>query len=248
MSLMFSCELRMNLLNNFFSESKSLFFSRFPESIDRISDATFGLLQDVYLSREHPVIISDSHDVWPNQPTVPDDFIAFLLSSPGLKYSTPCNVGTNLVQIRDDTPKLQYLLRQSGKMESKGWFLHFRNCDFEAVKASRATFPLINRPYFISAHLPPFHTSWILLSKQYEMPVEKRLPVKDLVIVLQLNGQILGRLTAQRHCAGLCSDQEFELNAGEALVFNAKMWNFYYRNINLQSNLTITFIQEIHAD
>lgn len=194
------------------------------------------------------MIINDSHDIWPNQPDVPDDFIEFLLSSPSLKYSTPCNVGTNLLQIRDDTPKLQYLLRQTRKMESKGWFLYFRNCEFEAVKASRATFSLKNRPYFISAHLPPFHTSWILLSKQFEMSVEKRVPVKDLVIVLQLNGQILGRLAAQSNCKEFCSDQEYELNAGEALVFNSKMWKFYYRNINLQSNLTITFIQEIHAD
>ncbi|XP_055299919.1 uncharacterized protein LOC129567275 [Sitodiplosis mosellana] len=217
-------------------------------SIDRVSDATFGLLQDVYLSRDHPVIINDSHGIWPNQPDVLEDFIEFLLSSPNLKYSTPCNIGTNLVQIRDDSPKLQYLLRQTGKVESKGWFLHFRNCDFEAVKASRATFSLKNRPYFISSHLPPFHTSWIILSKHYGMPIEKRLPVKDLVIVLQLNGQISGRLTTLRHCKDFCLDHNFELNAGEALVFNAQMWNFYYRNIDLQANLTITFIQEIHAD
>lgn len=80
------------------------------------------------------------------------------------------------------------------------------------------------------------------------MTTEKRLPVKDLVIVLQLNGQMSGRLTVQMDCKDLCSDQLFELNAGEALVFNAQMWNFYYRNIYSHANLTITFIQEIHAD
>lgn len=217
-------------------------------SIDRLTEITFSHLQNVYLSRDNPVIINDSHDKWPNQPNVPEDFIEFLLSSSNLKYSIPCNVGTNLVQIRSETPKLHYLLRQIEKIESKGWFLHFRNCDFDAVKASRATFPLKNRPYFISSHLPPFHSSWILLSKHYEMSVKKRLPLKDLVIVLQLNGQITGQLTVQNDCKNICSDQEFKLNTGEALVFNAQMWNFYYHNINSQSNLTITFIQEIHAD
>lgn len=205
----------------------------------------------MYLSRDHPVIINDSHDVWPNQPDVPEDFVEFLQTSPSLSYSIPCNIGTNLIQIRNEPPKLQHLLRQTTKIDedpSEGWFLHFRNCDFEAVKASRATFPLKNRPYFISSHLPPFHTSWILLSKHYEMTAEKRLPLKDLVIVLQLSGQISGRLTVQKDCKDICSDQEFELNAGEALVFNAQMWNFYYRNSKIQAIFTITFIQEIHAD
>ncbi|XP_031634291.1 uncharacterized protein LOC116347716 [Contarinia nasturtii] len=218
--------------------------------IDRISSTTYATLQSVYLSRDNPVIIDDSHAVWPNQPDVSENFIEFLFDLPDLRNSIPCNIGTNLLQVRSgNSPKLQHLLRQMSKIDSKGWFLHFRNCDFDAVKSSRLIFPLKHRPYFISSHLPPFHTSWILLSKHYNISTEKHLPVKDLVIVLQMSGTLSGRLTVRRDCKEICSDQMLKLNAGESLVFNAQMWDFYYiHNINSHANLTITTIHEIQID
>lgn len=224
--------------------------SIFSVDIDRISETSYSTLQNIYLSRAHPVIITDSHDAWPNQLNVPENFIEFLLELPDLKYSIPCNIGTNLMQVRNvNAPKLQYLLRQTSKIAKKGWFLHFRNCDFNAVKSSRLIFPHKNRPYFISSHLPPFHTSWIILSQHYEISTEKRLPVKDLVIVFQLSGTLTGRLGVHSDCKEFCSDQTFKLNAGESLVFNAQMWDFYYiHNIYSHANLTITKIQEIQLE
>lgn len=218
--------------------------------IDRISNATYGELQSVYFSRDLPVIISDSHDAWPNQNDGPENFIEFLQGLPKLRYSVPCNILTNLLQIRRDAPNLQRLLKQSIEIGSTEWFLQFRNCEFEAVKASRAIFPLKYRPYYISNHLPPFHTSWLLISNHYEMANENRLPVKDLVFVFQLQGHVIGHLSAMKKCREFCEDQKFELHAGEALIFNAEMWNFYYRNTitELHSKSTITFIQEIQTD
>lgn len=195
------------------------------------------------------MIILDSHDFWPTKGIESADFVEFLLSLPNLKYSIPCNIGTNLLKIRDETPKLQSLLRQAVKIGSSEWFLYFRNCEFDAIKASRAIFPYNNRPYFISSHLPPFQSSWIILSNNYTNPIEKHLPVKDLVFVFQLTGTISGRLTVTNECSEYCSDQVFKLNAGETLVFHGKMWKFYYNyNINSQINLTITFIEEIQAE
>lgn len=208
-------------------------------------------MQSNYLSRDLPVIISDSHDPWPNQENVPDDFIEFLQTIPMLRYSEPCNTVTNLLQIRNGAPNLQKLLRQAENIGSNGWFLHFRNCDFEAIKASRSIFPLNHRPYFISNHLPPFHSSWILLSNRHKWLNEMHVPVKDLVFVFQLSGQISGRLAVQKKCHDFCADLEFQLNAGETILFNAEMWKFYYYNADIiesQAELTITFIQEIHID
>lgn len=218
--------------------------------IDRISNTTYGELQSVYFSRDQPVIISDSHDAWPNQNDVPESFIEFLQTLPKLRHSIPCNILTNLLQTRNDAPNLQRLLRQTIEIGSTEWFLQFRNCEFEAVKASRAIFPLKYRPYYISNHLPPFHSSWLFLSHHYELLNEKRLPVKDLVFVFQLQGHVIGHLSAIKKCHAICEDQKFQLSEGEALIFNAEMWNFYYRNqINeLQSKSTITFIQEIQSD
>lgn len=159
--------------------------------------------------------------------------------------SIPCNVATNVFQAQDHSPKLRGLFKLIDLATE--WFIHFRNCDFEAVKATRTIFPFKNRPNFISSHLPPYRSSWILLSEHYEMPKMKHLIVKDTVFVFQLNGRIVGKLKVQNDCIGLCLDQEFELNAGEALVFNARMWNFYYRSM-ADDNLTVTFIQEIEID
>lgn len=233
----------------------------FSDDIDRISNTSYVHLQNVYLSRDHPVIITDSHNIWhkPNADAQDndhndqnedknDDFIAFLLATPKLSQSIPCNIATNLLQLRNGHPRLRSILQQIPNLDSVGWFLHFRNCEFDAVKASRAIFSHQNRPYFLSSHLPPFHSSWLMLSKNYEIPHEKRLPLTDLVMVHQLNGGIIGRLTVPKECANICSDLEFKLNAGETLVFNAQMWQLYYANINLHANLTITFIREILAD
>lgn len=227
-------------------------FVHFPVEIDRIFNATYGNLNTIYLSREIPVIIGDSHGAWPNSMDVDVDFIEFLQTLPDLLHSTPCNIGSNLLKIRDKRPKLKQFLNQIRKIESNAdeeWFLHFRNCEFAAIKASRAIFPVKNRPYFLSTHLPPFHSSWILLSNHYDVPAEKRLLVKDLVLVYQLSGQITGRLTVQKpSCTDLCSDQKFQLNEGDTLIFNAQMWNFYYLYIQSQTKLTVTFIQEIQMD
>lgn len=211
-------------------------------------------MNTIYISRDIPVIITDSHGEWPNNMDVNMDFIEYLQTLPDLLHSKPCNIGTNLMQIHDKNPKLNHLLKQMQKISVKSpasqkeWFLHFRNCEFAAVKASRAIFPLKNRPYFLSTHLPPFHSSWLLLSKNYEIPAEKRLLVKDLVFVFQLSGRITGRLTVQKPCIDLCSDLKYQLNEGETLIFNAQMWNFYFHNILSQTKLTITFIQEIQLD
>lgn len=219
--------------------------------IDRLSNITYGHLQSNYLSRDIPVIITDSHDPWPNQFNVPDDFIEFMQTIPMLRNSEPCNTVTNLLQIRDVAPNVQKLLRQAENIRSNGWFLQFRNCDFEAVKASRSIFPLNQRPYFISSHLPPFHSSWFLLSNHYKMLNEMHVPVNDLVFAFQLSGEISGRLVVKTKCGDFCANQEFQLNAGESMLFNAEMWNFFYYNANIfdsQAELTITFIQEIHIN
>lgn len=226
-------------------------YSYISDAIDRISNTSFGNLNAIYLARDHPVIISDSHDVR----KVPVDFIEFLLSLQHLRQSIPCNTVTNLLQIhRNEQQNLKRILEQTHRIgPMKEWFLHFRNCEFDAVKASRAIFSQKSNPYFMSNHLPPFRSSWILMSHQYDgLLNEKSLPVKDLVFVFQLKGKLAGRLAVQKKCEFLCATQDFQLNAGEALIFNAEMWDFFYSNntseSHAESSLAVTFIQEIRAD
>lgn len=163
--------------------------------------------------------------------------------------SIPCNAVSNLFQTHIQSPKLRGLFRQIDLNVTPEWFIHFRSCDFDAVKATRLIFPYKHRPKFISPHLPPYRSSWILLSQNYGMPSTKRLILKDTVFVLQLSGRIVGELKIRSDCRGICLDQEFELNAGEALVLNARMWDFYYRSMSdSDTNLSVTFIEEIEVD
>lgn len=224
------------------------FFSIYKADIDRIENITFDVLQNFYLYRDLPVIIKKSHLPWPNRDNVPDDFIEFLESNEKLMNSVPCNVASNLFQTQNRSPKLRGLFRQIDLSVSSEWFLHFRNCDFDAVKASRTIIPHKIRPRILSPHLSPYRFSWILLSENYDMPNAKRLIVMNTVFVFQLSGRIIGELKTVDDCHNICSNQEFELNAGESLVFNARMWNFFYRTAVSDSKPIVSFIQEIEID
>lgn len=223
-------------------------FFPYKADIDRIENITFDVLQNFYLFRDLPVIIKDSHRPWPNRDNVPDDFIEFLERNEKLMNSIPCNVASNLFQTQNRAPKLRGLFRQIDLHVSSEWFLHFRNCDFDAVKASRTIMPYKIRPRIISPHLPPYRSSWILLSENYDMSNAKQLMVKDTVFVFQLSGRTIGELKAVGDCHNVCLDQEFELNAGESLVFNARMWNFFYRTAMSDSKPIVSFIQEMEID
>lgn len=231
------------------NKKKQLCSNLFTEMIDRITNTSYGELQNLYILRNRPVIITDSHDAWKNK-FAKDDFLHFLQSMPLLMDSIPCNFVSNALQTQNNPLTLRKIIRQMEIIDSNtddGWFLHFRNCEFEAIKATRAIVSIKKRPYYMSSHLPPFRSSWILMSHNCEMAAMKNLMVKDFVIVLQLRGEIAGRLVAQEACKGFCKGQEFQLRAGEALLFMASMWNFLYKPIADATDLkqTITFIQEI---
>lgn len=216
----------------------------FPDQIDRHKNITAEHLQSVYISRDVPVIVADSHKPWmrPIAGSYPDDFIGLLDSLPSLRHTTPCNCETNLLSTR--TAKLGLLLNRIGHGFLQNWMLHFRLCEFAAIKASRAILPTSNRPYFIPAYWPPFKSSWLLLSHRYEAPTMKTMPLNGFVIVLQLKGTLYGRLELAHACIESCAEQAFQLAEGEALLFTSDVWKMRY-SLDAPNDGTITFIQEI---
>lgn len=234
-------------------------------SIDRKSNLTYDRLQSNYLWRYHPVIIVDSHSNWL---AIHNglDFIEFMNALPDLMRSEPCNVASNLLA---KSATVQKIIRQAERfMSHEEWFFHFRNCESDAIKASRIIVPYHRRPYYLPNHLPPFRSSWILASHQYEtastfdsrksnanfdpkMHAMKQLNVRDLVIVMQLQGEIIGRLEVNTVCADYCTDHTFRLIAGQSIVFSARFWNLYYEPIATvdddQHNYAITFITEFES-
>lgn len=225
-------------------------------SITRQSNLSFGQLQSQYLWRNHPIITTDSH---PNWPDIHDgvDFIEFMKKLPDMMSAEPCNFASNLLAKSTTVKKL---IQQAERLKlDEKWFFHFRNCRFESVKASRAIIPYNQRPHFLSNHLPPFRSSWILVSHQYEMTptadigsdfdirVMKQLNVRDLVIVMQLQGEIYGRLAVNAICSNKCADHSIRLVAGQSIVFTARFWNFFYEPVAAADD-AVTFITEYEWD
>lgn len=211
--------------------------------IDRIMNISNEILQTVYIARDNPVIISDSHEPWQTQISSHhiDSFIHFLQAMPYLPNAIPCNTLTNL---HSSTVKIKHLLNRIERGILNEWILQIRLCDFESVKATRSIFRIGHRPYYIPSYWPPFKSSWLLLSHQYEMSTMNQLPVDGVVIVLQLKGTLNGRLEVRAPCVERCFDQQFQLVEGESLLFTSELWNLVY-NFIPQNEGTITFIQEI---
>lgn len=223
-----------------------------------LSKTTYKTIQNIYLLRNIPVIVNDSHKPWSNISISLHnenfDFTEYLQTLPELMDSEPCNIETNLLTDSRPYRKLRKLFQQMTNVpEIPSWFLNFRNCQFSAVKSSRAIFGQKEKPYFLLSHLKPFYSSWILLSQRYEMAKKwKRLNVRDLVVVLQLSGSIECIIEAKSPCFDECGQHKIKLLPGQALLFMDRIWDFYYRPSSdfegdeaNRRQLSVTFIQEI---
>lgn len=214
--------------------------------IEMRTNMSYVDIEKQYLRRNHPLIIGNSHLPW-HEMHSGFDFIEFLYSDRNLKESRPCNIITNsLISPRT----LGQLLKQIDLIaDNEKWFFQLRNCEFDAIKASRAIIPIEARPQFLSQHLPPFRSSWILASQNYEMKANRPLNLRHLVVVLQLSGTITGHLQPNEVCLSNCIDLEYQLNEGESMIFSSDMWSFSYRALNEENydRIISTLIQEIES-
>lgn len=212
--------------------------SPFVAQIERVPSISFEKLQSKFLRRHRPVIVSNSHREWSTMHES-IDFMDFLASNNDLKSSRPCNFKSNFLR---KAKSVSQIFQRIDELDDD-WFTHFCNCDFDAVKASRSIIPIEYRPQYLSNHLPPFQSSWILMSQNYTMKKSKRIDARNLVVALQLAGEISGYLQVEEYCQSDCNDHDFTLKPGEAIVFSAELWNFFYRT-NSNENI-FTFILEI---
>lgn len=203
-----------------------------------MENISYTLLHDKYILRGHPVIISDSHDIWPDDINI----ASYLFTLKGFVHSDPCELQSNL--ILDEFSKMKVLLEiieENIDNANEKWFIHFRNCDFEAIKSVRSVSP---KPYYYSPHLEPPYTSWILMSQNYKFDEPKTLSLLNLVIVRQLIGVLEIVLEAKDECNEVCNKHHVELEEGEALVYFSKLWNFKY--LPSDRDLSVTVITETY--
>lgn len=190
------------------------------------------MIYNNYLIRGLPVIIEQSHPKWDS-----NNFTDYLFKQDKLIDSNPCEMQSNL--IFNKYSSLEEMLELSVRAkDNDSWFFYFQNCDFEAVKASRL---LMDKPKYLSFHLDPFQASWILMSQYYESQW-KKLKVRGLILVMQLQGDGEFRLEAQEPCDEYCGDHHVKIIEGEALIFVTDLWRFFYRSNNFEKSLT--FITE----
>lgn len=171
----------------------------------------------------------------------------FLLDTPNLANSVPCDIQTNIHTSRS-APLNRIFEHTIDRLNSTSkWFFAFRNCDFAATKSSR---PLWPRPSFIPLHLRPFHTSWIIVASGYPGVDLKPLEIRGLVAVAQLSGRRVFRLlSAGSDCDGVCPKLAVELWAGETLVFLADMWRIRYEvSEAINGEYSVSYVAEFDWD
>ncbi|XP_055678156.1 uncharacterized protein LOC129786925 [Lutzomyia longipalpis] len=210
------------------------------ENIDTIyttRDLDYTNLSEEFLERGLPVLLMDSHTAWPE-----DNFTQHLLTLEPLMESTPCEMSSNLIVRR--LANLQELIERIQRMEKHSWFLHFHNCDFPAVKATRLIAP---RPLFFPPHLEPAYSSWILMSHKYDHPAPKEITLDGIVLVRQLQGRGVFRLSGRGKCLEECGKYTVEVKSGEALLFTTDLWEFSYFP-NEGPTKSVSFITETHFE
>lgn len=195
-------------------------------------------MKSKFLNRGHPVVIEEPQFV--SEHSNIHDYVAILQNDTNLVNSNPCNLQTNLItgaQFKSLNALLDLMINSTD-----GWFLHFRNCDFDAVKASRG---LEQQPYFLKSLLKPFSSSWIIMSNRYLVKKPRKLLLKNLVVVKQIVGSIDVLIEPRTGCKD-CKDFFMQLHVGRTLVFSAEYWNFYY--VPSDNGISVTFLREYEVN
>ncbi|XP_036330434.1 uncharacterized protein LOC118742458 [Rhagoletis pomonella] len=217
----------MKALGRYETEAENCVLCEMLERIPATSNTTFSFLESVYLERGLPVIVTDSH-----RPRSLNMFLDEMYSAPlDFLESNPCDVSTNLMLIKLFNLELA-LQKIKSTTPSAKWFLHLRNCERRAVKASRR---FVTRPYYYPLHLEPFYSSWVLMSQNYASEQLREIYLQGLVFVQQLYGYFDIRLRPKQPCQGPCPVVNIRLSAGECLIFSTDLWIFNYGTEELES-------------
>jgi len=195
------------------------------DTIDFLQKINYDNLVEDYISQDLPAIIVDGMDNWPLNPVNIDfeNVTEIFLEKPELEYSSPCVITSN---IKGGSGDFLNLLKRINNPNSKKWFMHWQNCDMQAVKALRKIF---QKPYFLSNSVPPAHFSWVFLSSDYNSESFRKIDLDiGLVIVAQLKGEIHFKLSPQEPCNETCPKITGTLKSGEMLVFTTFLWHYEY--------------------
>ncbi|KAK4878261.1 hypothetical protein RN001_010767 [Aquatica leii] len=198
------------------------------EALDHIHtaiDINPSHLKQHYIDLHTPIIIPEALHNWTK-----------IRSDPILAESVPCQLSTNIHSGFTTTGRILSKLQ-----DFDHYFLHFQNCEFDAMKAFRVFTP---KPLFLPVEMSPVQYSWLLMSRYYNVSSFKQVELKEAVALFgQMQGSNYVRLLPRLNCESVCPIVEMELLEGEALVFTS-MWDLEYKPNMYGENIAV--ILEMH--
>lgn len=209
-------------------------YCEYIHNIDVVDAKESEFIHQKYIKLNKPAILENGIEYWTN--TV--DFQGILdamFDDETLANSHPCKFKSNTYS---GTGNLYQSLKNLDDYSS--YFVHFQNCDFNAVKAFRKYF---KRPKFLATEIYPIQYSWLLISQNYNVNKFKPIVLTDQITVV---GQFLGRNDIILHpheCGEDCEVLKIDLRAGEVLIFGG-VWNMEYRPFGEGQNMAV--ILETH--
>ncbi|KAB0791497.1 hypothetical protein PPYR_03297 [Photinus pyralis] len=196
--------------------------------IDSAYDIDPERLDDLYIKLHKALIL--------NKAMTPNWYLPEIDTEPLFHGSTPCKLSTN---VRTGTPTVKTLVDKLDDFER--YFLHFQNCDFEAVKAFRRYAP---KPAVLPARLSPTKYSWLLMSRDYNVTNYKTVQlVEPIALVGQMVGSNYFSLRPRMNCEEHCPVIEVALEEGEVLLLSS-MYDLFYRPFPEGENVAV--ILEMH--
>lgn len=186
-----------------------------------------------YLDLDIPVILTNQSVGWP-QGSNTSTFKIY--SDAAIRESFPCNLASNIVNRGASVGKL---FEKTELFDS--FFMHFQNCQKDAMKSFRAVFP---RPKFLHPEIKPIQYNWLLWNKNYDIDTFKRIELLDkFAVVGQISGTNYFDLWPRENCEKICTPLRVKLAAGEFLLLSS-LWDLEYKPDKSTENLAV--ILETH--
>ncbi|OXA56226.1 hypothetical protein Fcan01_08941 [Folsomia candida] len=204
------------------------------DEIARMANVSQTLVNEEFIRREKPFIITDGMDDWDIMMT--DQFWFDNITEIYLRQANfqVCNVNTNLRISNGDFTRL---LKRLYNPRTQGWFIHWENCQKDMAKSVRQYY---RRPYFISDSLDFTGSNWVLMSSDFNGRVYKKIEGTDSLMLLhQVRGSNHVRISPREACRGHCPELLGTLNEGEILVVTNLVWILEYIPGEFGDNLAL---------
>lgn len=156
------------------------------------------------------------------------------------QYAKTCSMQTNLFFERHAS--LHELSLKIRKSES--YYFNLRFCEADVVKQSRT---IDGRPEFYPTHLPPSHSSWIMMSNNYtsKRMLAINLSLDGLIFVRQIKGYTDFALAIRSDCQDVCPNKlSIRVQENEGLLFTTELWDLSYSVDTSSGKESLSFITE----